>query len=427
MYLNVDSVLEEPLPVQPSTLSSPISDSSSVSSSSVSNSVLTRGALHRMRTEFSTAFNEYQGAPWLLSTGANVDDILYRHVMTLDVESALHSFVLDQTGSVMHCFEEKDRDLFQDFVNRRDSVLQLTLPQWMQDEILQYSLAPEALWDQLSCGWKRSGQNILPATVEEVEFDRFRKALYRTILCLSCLYEGHGNKLSKSKSESWYATKVWSIFFELLVWGSEWLEFEPGEVYSSASSQRKNKDRELDTRHALGRKIDGLITCGEGQYEIGAVEIGKTDEGTTGTKVLSDGRKLAKLLKDMFDTIGSQCLWAGEIKGKLQVYGLLVSGLRVEFVTLRYLEGRFYRLTREHTISIPLKWTEKSIRRILVVVTEFLLFKNRMETMAKLVEDWSNPDIDELKSMVSGSVRSCTPPPHARTLSTPKNSPKRRR
>ncbi|KAG0353142.1 hypothetical protein BGZ54_002391, partial [Gamsiella multidivaricata] len=103
----------------------------------------------------------------------------------------------------------------------------------------------------------------------------------------------------------------------------------------------------------------------------------------------------------MFDTIGSQCLRAGEIKGKLQVYGL-VSGLRVKFVSLRYLEGRFYRLTREHTISVPLKWTEKSIRRILVIVAEFLLFRNRMEATAKLVEDRSNPNVDELKNVMSG-------------------------
>ncbi|KAI7829014.1 hypothetical protein BC939DRAFT_500460 [Gamsiella multidivaricata] len=293
------SASEQSSPVQPPTLSSPISDSSPESFSSVSGGILTPGALSRMRTDFSTAFNDYQGAPWLLSTGTNADDTLYQHVMTLDVESALHSFVLDQTGSVVYCFEEGDRVLFKDFVRRHDSTPRPALPQWMQEDILRYSLAPGALREQLSCGWKHSGQNALPTTVDEREVDDFRLMLYRVILRLSSLYEKHGNKLPNSMSESWYAMKVWSIFFEVLEWGSEDLEFQPGEVCSNASSLR--------------------------------------------------------------------------------------------------------------------------------VVTDFLLLRNRMEAMARLIEDWSNTDVNGLKDMMSGSARSSTPPAHARTLSTPKNSPKRRR
>ncbi|KAF8937944.1 hypothetical protein BGZ58_001875, partial [Dissophora ornata] len=403
-----------------STLSSPISKSSS-SSSSVSSSILTPGTLDRMRAEFATNFKEYRGAPWLLSSGTNVDEVIYQHVMMLDVESTLHSFILDQTGSVMQCFEEEDQAHFQAFVDSHDTGLSVPLlSEWMREEILRYSLAPEALQDQLSHGWKHPGQDNLPTTVVQRELDGFRKVLYRVLLCLSCLYEDHNNSLPESQSESWYATEVWAIFVKLLVGDSEWLEYEPGEVCSSASSHRKNKGRELDTRHAQGNKIDGLIACRKTRSEIGAMEIGKVDDGATGTKVLKDGRKLAKLLKDMFDHIYSQSYRASEVKDTLQVYGLLVSGLRVEFVSMGNLKGRYYRLRREHAISVPSKWTDTSIRRILVVVTKFLLLRKRMEEMAKLVEDWSNPSVEELEDVMSGLSRPSTPPIPTRTLSSPK-------
>ncbi|KAG0208634.1 hypothetical protein BGX28_000442 [Mortierella sp. GBA30] len=412
-----------------SSTSSSVSSSSPTSSStlSCSSGSLTPGALNRMKSEFSASFNEFHGKPWLLPTGTVVDEVIYKYTMTLECESALHSFVLDQTKAIVGCFEEKDQQPFRcDFDQRDSQGAAATLPDWKQKELMRYAVAPEDLRDLLSHGWRRKDEEAIQSDTGEAERDGFNKRFYLAVLRLSALYEDFGNRIPESQSEAWYATKVWGILIDLLVSGSEWLDLKLGEVSSSASSLRKNRDRDLESRHAHGRKIDGLVLCKKTQREIGAIEAGRSDEGATGTKVLKDSRKLAKLLKDMLDKMCSHCEKQDEVRSELRVFGLLISGLRVEFVSLRYLDGRYCWLKRERTFSVPLTWDEHSIRSILVLIKEMLLLRDRMEAMTRLAYRQAHPGADDLVRELSGSARPCTPPLiHIPTLSTPKNSPKR--
>ncbi|KAI8603040.1 hypothetical protein EDD21DRAFT_442366 [Dissophora ornata] len=391
-------------------------------SSSLSSGTLTAGALGRVRSEFSTNFDTYVGASWVLRTGADVDKILFQHGMTLSVESLLHSFILDQASLAIGCFEGEDRVLFQGALDRADSQESLLLPEWKRHEISRYSLAPEQLHDLVGSGWKNIGQEDSYDDVDDVELRQFRKTLNLAMFELSSLYEKYDNKLPPFQSEPWYVTKVWAILFNLVATSSERLDFEPGDVCSSASSIRRNENRDLEERHMSGRKFDGLFRCEKSRVEIGAIEVGKADEGPTGSKVLKDARKLGKGLKDMFDLICNNC--AQPIKNELRLHGLLISGLRVDFISLRYLEGRFYRLTREKTCSIPITFDGNGIRLIIRLVEEILLFKDRMELSAKLAYNATPPESDELPR-TDGDIMPTSS--HARTLSTPRNSPKPKR
>ncbi|KAF9199292.1 hypothetical protein BGZ49_010623 [Haplosporangium sp. Z 27] len=96
-------------------------------------------------------------------------------------------------------------------------------------------------------------------------------------------------------------------------------QFAPREICSSASSARQNENRNLEIRQACGSKVDGLITCKKSNCEIGAIEVGDIDEGSTGTKALKDSRKLAKLLKDMFEAICNNCKSETNIRSELRV------------------------------------------------------------------------------------------------------------
>ncbi|KAF9406835.1 hypothetical protein BGZ76_006257, partial [Entomortierella beljakovae] len=66
--------------------------------------------------------------------------------------------------------------------------------------------------------------------------------------------------------------------------------------YSTASSTLNNVDRDLESKYRQVRKLDGVIICLTSQDELCAIEAGKWDSGTTGTKALQDRRKLAKIL-----------------------------------------------------------------------------------------------------------------------------------
>ncbi|KAF9415576.1 hypothetical protein BGZ76_004779, partial [Entomortierella beljakovae] len=166
---------------------------------------------------------------------------------------------------------------------------------------------------------------------------QFRKLISSTFLKLSELYEDHGLELRTQQSEYWYLRYVWEIFFRLLTSASDWLDPHPGEVSSRASSTRKNIGRELGTRQQSGSRTDRLIVCKKAKHEIGIMDAGKKDEGDTGTKILTDGVKISKVMKDTFDKITQPCRLSYKCRTQLVVYGLLISGLRVEFISIRFL------------------------------------------------------------------------------------------
>ncbi|KAI8601971.1 hypothetical protein EDD21DRAFT_414420 [Dissophora ornata] len=323
-----------------------------------------------------------------------------------------------------------DQGLFQGVISRDASPEAAVLTEWKRREIKRYSLSPEKLRDLRRCGWNFPDQQDIHSSVDESEVDEFRERLHDTMSRFSSLYRHNNNKLPECRQESWFAIKVWDILMELLVTESEWLDHKPGEISSSASSLRRNKGRDLETRRALGRKADGIITCKnfDFDFEIGAIEIGRIDDGPTGTKVLKDGRKISKLLKDMFDLICSKCKSPSIFRSELRVYGLLISGLRVEFLSLRHLEGRYYHLVREDTLTIPSSWNESGICSILIMVTKMLVFRDRMESMARLANNRISTDEEDLDRALSGVGGSVLPPlAQSSTLSAPKNAPKRRR
>ncbi|KAF9345628.1 hypothetical protein BGX26_002932 [Mortierella sp. AD094] len=325
-----------------------------------------------MKSGYSTNFDEFTGAPWVLSTGTNVDDVIFRYTMTLSVESSLHSFVLDRTDTLVDLFEQDDQHLFQGAIDQDIShEAEVSLTEWKQREIMRYSLGLDKLYDLLSHGWNFADQEGLLSAADKSQLKKFRMHLYMTISNLGELYKRYDNKLPEFRPRSWFSNDVWKILVDLLVSGREWLkwiEFLPGDIPDSSLSS------DLE---ALEGELEGVITCKSLGSEVGiaAIKIGENDYGPTGIKAL----------KDMFDLVCGECSSPGDMRTRLRVYGILFSGLRVEFVSLKYVSGRFYRLTREKTLSIPITWDDQSVKAILDLVKEILVLRDRMESMAKVV------------------------------------------
>ncbi|KAF8977470.1 hypothetical protein BGZ46_007371 [Entomortierella lignicola] len=351
--------------------SSSVTELSHTSQSSTSSSTLSSGALDNIKSEFSTNFRAFQGSPWLLSTGTN------------------------------GLFQEK---LEQDDLHEAER----SLLEWKQKEIMRYSEGPDKIKEILLNGWKFSDEDSSLVGTPKSEIDGFREDLHQTMLVFSRLYREYNNELPKYKSEAWYVKKVWdSLFSNLVIYGSEWIEFAPGEICSSASSARQNENRNLEIRQACGSKVDGLITCKKSNYEIGAIEVGDIDEGLTGTKALKDSRKLAKLLKDMFEAICNNCKSETNIRSELR---------------------RYYHLKRERTMVLSSSWDENGIRTLLMLVSMMLFFRERMEAMSKLIYNRVSPENDDIIRFMSGLDQYSSPPTaHVKTLSTPKSIPKSRR
>ncbi|KAF9347935.1 hypothetical protein BGX26_000635 [Mortierella sp. AD094] len=56
----------------------------------------------------------------------------------------------------------------------------------------------------------------------------------------------------------------------------EILDFQPGEIASSASTIRKNSD----CNHRQGRKMDGIVYCNTTRLDLYAIGAGKLDNGS---------------------------------------------------------------------------------------------------------------------------------------------------
>ncbi|KAI8602506.1 hypothetical protein EDD21DRAFT_371663 [Dissophora ornata] len=185
------------------------------------------------------------------------------------------------------------------------------------DEIRRYSVDFDHISVVLRGGWSHLQD------AHDESHKAFAIRLYQAILNLCRLYKDNDNSLPEDQPEAWYANNEWKISIKLVDGGSECLSFQTGEVDSGASSLRKNGGRDLGTRQACGWKIDGIIKCKKTMFEIGAIKIGRKDEGPSGTKVLKDGRKVSKLFKDMSDHIGRMCVRTSEMRSVLVLHETL--------------------------------------------------------------------------------------------------------
>ncbi|KAF9299825.1 hypothetical protein BGZ74_008600 [Mortierella antarctica] len=401
--------------LSPSTTSQ--STTGSQRSSSSSSSSLSSSAVQRMGDEFMQHYREYTGRDWTLPSGTIADQILCNHIRTLSKESALHSFVIQRTRPLLSLFQDTDMNAFQNYITDSDrSETQDQLKDWQRATIQQYEASPKEIWDKLQGGW---ATNDLPQDVDVSVAFSFRCAVYQAILDLATVYRSHQYRLPQGKKESWYTTKVWGFLWKIIDAGGV-LEYEPGETTSAASSLRKNSERDLESKQSQGRKIDGIVSCSATNLEICAVEAGKLDQGQSGTKILQDSVKMAKVMKDMFDAIHTRSNGSEDVKRELRTYGLLISGTRIDFVSFRHLEGRFYRMQTEDSVTLPPVWDEHGVssKTIVALVYKLMLFKSRVERMAHKIALWVQVSLDTKASPDDSR-------PIVATLTTPSSSPRR--
>ncbi|KAF8952268.1 hypothetical protein BGZ46_003597, partial [Entomortierella lignicola] len=157
------------------------------------------------------------------------------------------------------------------------------------------------------------------------------------------------NKFESATIQYYSSTKQYTKYPELLGMGED-LDLEPGVWYSRASSQRRNKKREnLSVKKTPGHECEwAFISCQTNHLEITAVEVKTSDDGPNGTDCLKDNLKLSKLLKNMFDMISMSMKSENLdlIKSTLAVYGIIISGLKLEIVLTAILTSDYFSLMK---------------------------------------------------------------------------------
>ncbi|KAF9190731.1 hypothetical protein BGZ49_003666 [Haplosporangium sp. Z 27] len=398
--------------IETSPLHSPsFSESSSPEAqSSSSTKSMSPASLSRMRAEFSNSYHGYRGSRWTLSSGTIVDEIFYEYTMPMKSESALHSFIILGEPD-LEAFSEVDKLLIKGVINQSDlDNINISLTQWKKMELLHYQLNRHDVISLLNNGISNLPpfQETQDESTERDEFDAFRACAYSSLCDIYQVYQSQNFKIPQRNNESWFRNIFWGFLWKLFALDQK-LTFQPGEKSSNASSRQRNMDRSDPTVPlAQGSKVDGIISCDVCQCELCIIEAGAVDSGPNGTKTLTDRIKLAKTLKDTFDSILRKCQRPEEAQRHLTTFGLLISGTRIEFATLRYLDGHFFRYQIESTMTFPGVWLDKrSTSNIVSLVSKLFIFKERMLQMSDNIITWSQHiDNSNIGSMHGGKDHS---------------------
>ncbi|KAF9354850.1 hypothetical protein BGX34_010777 [Mortierella sp. NVP85] len=388
--------------------------SSRQSSASSGSGSLGPAALKRMRNEFDQNFSAFMGKPWTLSSGVSVDDLLAPYIHTLTKESTLHSFVIaDVSGLLQLVSKDSDKEELRTVLVQREGERQPDLSSIEQSYLGCYDKKPNEVEELLGNGWS----NMTPSPeVPDLPDLHFRKDVDFVLRYIYSAYEHNAFTLPATQSESWFLRKLWG-FLDHFLDSKGVLDYQPGEVYLKASAWRKNKDRSLELKQALGRKVDGVVLSCAIRLELCVLEAAPVDNGATGTKALTDTRKISKCMKDMYDYIRSKS--TTNIRDQLAVFGMLISASTITFYTLRQRQGRFYQLACDGSVSFPAMWVSsgRNTTSILTVVSLLLRFKVQMIDMAEKIIGWTNGTVLIPDTAINNDT--WTP-----TLTTPPSSPR---
>ncbi|KAF8923991.1 hypothetical protein BGZ58_002310 [Dissophora ornata] len=411
-------------------------------------------AVNRIHQSFRRKFSSFSDEPWILSSGTVVDDVLWEYALSLQTETAIHSFVIDCGNSrVKNLFKENDwNEIISSSCKFRP-----TIPDWVLRQLFAYSQqnTTKKMHDFLRTGWATllppPDDNVEEDDEEEVDeeddgeeanerhataytdkeesmdiFDKERltATLYRAVLNIFAEYTSISQDIrGNENSEGWFAVHVSGALIDGLLSDLPSVQLLRGEKMSVSSSIRKNQTRDITSAKAFGRKVDGIFASRHSSKEYGAIEVGKKDEGAAGSKVLTDGLKIAKIMKDMFDQTFTVSKDQTFVKQNLEIVGILQSALRVQFLSLDFVAGRFSRLNREKTFEVPKSLDH--VKSLMLLIKEILVLGRRVERAEETAKQAIVIDdelfLHDLFDHLSTPPRN--PVPNPATLQTPDNSP----
>ncbi|KAF9387520.1 hypothetical protein BGX21_000533 [Mortierella sp. AD011] len=285
---------------------------------------------------FSHQANVHNNDDWILETKTSVDKALVQFALNLNHEHLVHSFVFDTDCiAAAKSFTKHELGFIRSNSKKKPS---------LENNYAEY-LASFCFTNMEELR-RRLEKNDSEAQGASMNVLSTRRWIYATILHFANLIDGKAhNGYGQHQSERWYELNLWRPLVDDYLLNDPDIIISRGESTSNASSYRKNiaSLRLHGERKRSGRKIDGLFKEKEYGLEIGGIEVGPLEEDSTGSKSLSDGLKLGKLLKDQHDYVLQKISME---KSAFSTFGMQMTGRSIQFIELDYKQGKFMRLKR---------------------------------------------------------------------------------
>ncbi|CAG8501466.1 24364_t:CDS:10, partial [Cetraspora pellucida] len=263
------------------------------------------------REEIDTAFKLMdEQCMWKLSTGRFVEKELYRLGQELELEHAIHSFIIDVDDELISShFNDTELDEI-------DCAAGPHVPD-LPDQIAEflYEFVGKTRLNEIreAIKSKMFGNNYDHENHHDKDYIIY--ALY------SLVREIQGGTMRDTKLEAWFNCHIWNVIFDQAF----------GDINSTslATASRKNMKRRSEERRKVGRRGDWIVrsvTNGD-KHEFGAGEAGSVWTDDHGTKFLKEaGLKLPKVLKDMLVKLMKKVDWNREKCAKMQTVGIIHAG-----------------------------------------------------------------------------------------------------
>ncbi|KAG9290443.1 hypothetical protein G9A89_007174 [Geosiphon pyriformis] len=333
--------------------------------------------------QFSITYKSLEAEKkWTLKSGRKVEDIIYKYGSKLKDEDLVHSFVINvDDQKIRHLFSKDEwKEIM--IINTESK----GAPK-IEENLLKFLLRyRKTTFRELRKVIRES------SSLENCNFDTDKWFDYvwmnNCVSNLSTLYAVKPNVFQTSHLERWYDVNIWSSIIDQCMWNISELQLVRGESFSIASTDRKSKNRSLGDRKPFGRRCDGIFRMEKSRQECGASEHGRLFLGENGTKFLTDGHKLAKVMKDMFTSL-SMDLCVKTMKD-IEIIAYLHSERMMQIFVADYPGGYLVRLCKGNVLQVP--ETLDKIDDLLKLMATVLSSKLRIIRTVRLLRSVSQPE-----------------------------------
>ncbi|RUS27714.1 hypothetical protein BC938DRAFT_482838 [Jimgerdemannia flammicorona] len=330
-----------------------------------------------------------QSLKWTLSSGTCVEDVLFRKGNRLPVESPLHSWIIDLGDwETEKLFTAEDWNEIKGMVCNQPDVDNVRTTADLRKVLETTSYRNED---------------------EPYNRDRHFDAEWAENAMRHFLteYEDPDEALTREHLEGWFDANVWAVIIDRAFRNVSGLEIIRKESASIAVSTRKNRKRARKDKAKIGRRLDGVFRT-YNNVEYGPIEVAKHFVQVNSTKRLTDGLKLGKAMRDMLVCLSWLVRFNEKKVRRLQVVGLLHSGLILQVCRMTNPKGYVSLLSKDELYEVPVKVDE--LESFVMLLASVWRAKKMVTDCIEVVNERESPDLTEeefmQKIVKSGTVSS---------------------
>ncbi|CAG8828802.1 12908_t:CDS:2, partial [Gigaspora margarita] len=241
-----------------------------------------------------------------------------------------------------------------------------------------------------------------------------------SVRALVNLYENMDSPLVRNQYEDWFTVALLGTCIDMCMRTAQLgTDVRRTDAPSLASSNRKNRNRPNNLRKFMGRKIDGIVYIINRLLEVGAIEAARSFSGESDRKYLNEKFKMPKTLRDMLADHIREVDYDDKKINKIQVFGILHFGLRIQFTRLWCAGGSITIFHKDPQLFyLDNKFSAEGIKTFLKFLAEVYrrkqIIKNNLDVLNNKGNDDIEPDENDLFNELLGAGRLSTPPPSSR-------------